>query len=196
MRHLVAVAAAIGLIVVPVSGGPAQAAPPERATMDVAGTYDGHGAVDVRVERNQRRVHVRTSGFQGSAIVACTNQTCTERGLDGSMVAVARDLDIVLDFKGSDEELQAVRGRSQGTAIFTDGFESGDLSSVRGTASCTTASTGERVCDVDLVLRGRVRGPGLSGRLDLVMTGTLTVGNGAAEWGIVDWSGSLDLRAR
>lgn len=81
-----------------------------------------------------RRVEVRTMDLEGAQTISCVNRPCRQAGLDGTDFRVARNLRIFLEipsdeFKGSDEELQAVVwGQSRATAIFTDGFESGDLS--------------------------------------------------------------------
>ncbi len=109
-----------------------------------------------------RRVEVRTMDLEGAQAISCVNRPCRQAGLDGTDFRGARNLRIFLEipsdeFKGSDEELQAVVwGQSRATAIFTDGFESGDVVRVAGTTTCQRTRAGVQVCDVEMEIRGRV----------------------------------------
>jgi hypothetical protein len=187
VRRIGVLAAVVALVAVM---APAAVAKPDAVRLDAAGTYDDPGVTTVSFRTNQRKARVRTVGLSGFGTVNCTNTACQDLGLDGTEVAVSRDLDLILSFKGSDEELQAiVRGRSRGSFIFTDGFESGDLARVRGAATCNqNPEFVPDVCGVTLQLRSRIDTHSGPARAEITLTGELSFGTeGSASWGIVDW---------
>ena len=187
MRRIVTMIVVAALVAVT---APAAMAKPTPVKLDAVGSYDDPGVTTVTFRPNQRKARVRTVGLSGFGTVNCTSAACDDLGLDGTQVAVRRDLDIVLSFKGTDEELQAIiRGRSRGNFIFADGFESGDTAAVRGAASCNqNPEFVPDVCGVTLHLRGPIETHSGRARAEITLTGELSLGvGGAASWGIVDW---------
>ncbi len=162
-------------------------APPAGAmkisVMEVVGAWDDGEMVHYRSGDRTVRLGLRVAG---EGTVSCISDACFEKGYDGTTFRSLRRFDLTMRFTGGGEAV--VSGRSQGLAIFTDGFESGDVSRVRGTADCAPLLGGGSLCDLDLTLRS-----GHKGGVDLGVVMELAIFDGDFDFGVDAFEGTLSV---